>query len=110
MRVGGARRGFRKQGRPRLPTASGPASWFFLQADGGIGYYKVTGVQTCALPIWNSARIVRPPNVASKSEVCPIAGWAESRENPSEPPHFNPTHNCERAAGALVTWSASIRP
>src|SRR5256885_3589586 len=24
---------------------------FFFQAEGGIRYYKVTGVQTCALPI-----------------------------------------------------------
>src|SRR2546426_7755503 len=26
--------------------------YFFLQAEDGIRYYKVTGVQTCALPIW----------------------------------------------------------
>src|SRR5256885_11731959 len=26
-------------------------SKFFFQAEGGIRYYKVTGVQTCALPI-----------------------------------------------------------
>src|SRR5256885_10786566 len=27
--------------------------WFcFVQAEDGIRYYKVTGVQTCALPIW----------------------------------------------------------
>src|ERR1022692_5262707 len=25
---------------------------FFFQAEGGIRDYKVTGVQTCALPIW----------------------------------------------------------
>src|SRR5246127_5761614 len=25
--------------------------WFFFQAEDGIRYYKVTGVQTCALPI-----------------------------------------------------------
>ena len=24
----------------------------FFQAEDGIRYYKVTGVQTCALPIW----------------------------------------------------------
>src|SRR5256885_14744308 len=27
--------------------------YFFLQAEDGIRYYKVTGVQTCALPISN---------------------------------------------------------
>src|SRR2546426_7939154 len=26
---------------------------FFFQAEDGIRDYKVTGVQTCALPIWN---------------------------------------------------------
>src|SRR2546426_7095509 len=29
---------------------------FFFQAEDGIRDYKVTGVQTCALPIWTSAR------------------------------------------------------
>src|SRR5256885_11161395 len=28
------------------------ASFFFFQAEDGIRDYKVTGVQTCALPIW----------------------------------------------------------
>src|SRR5256885_12308319 len=34
------------------------ASWlsfFFFQAEDGIRDYKVTGVQTCALPIWPAA-------------------------------------------------------
>src|SRR5256885_9376318 len=29
----------------------GPLDFFFFQAEDGIRYYKVTGVQTCALPI-----------------------------------------------------------
>src|SRR5256885_5501174 len=28
-------------------------NYFFFQAEDGIRDYKVTGVQTCALPIWN---------------------------------------------------------
>src|SRR5699024_11463094 len=28
---------------------------FFLQGEGGIRYRNVTGVQTCALPIWHRA-------------------------------------------------------
>src|SRR5256885_11202789 len=28
--------------------------FFFFQAEDGIRYYKVTGVQTCALPIYSS--------------------------------------------------------
>src|SRR5256885_9713696 len=36
---------------------------FFFQAEDGIRDYKVTGVQTCALPIWAvlSAPAARPP-------------------------------------------------
>src|SRR5256885_9441488 len=30
---------------------------FFFQAEDGIRDYKVTGVQTCALPIWNGHRL-----------------------------------------------------
>src|SRR2546426_6899647 len=30
--------------------------FFFFQAEDGIRDYKVTGVQTCALPIWNLRR------------------------------------------------------
>src|SRR2546426_7107654 len=29
--------------------------FFFFQAEDGIRDYKVTGVQTCALPIWNNS-------------------------------------------------------
>src|SRR5256885_13001490 len=34
-----------------MASASGIASFFFFQAEDGIRDYKVTGVQTCALPI-----------------------------------------------------------
>src|SRR6266566_5411669 len=30
--------------------------FFFFQAEDGIRDYKVTGVQTCALPIWSAAQ------------------------------------------------------
>src|SRR3989454_12833953 len=33
---------------------SGVLGCFFFQAEDGIRDYKVTGVQTCALPIWSS--------------------------------------------------------
>src|SRR2546427_498562 len=32
-----------------------PSSFFFFQAEDGIRDLTVTGVQTCALPIWNEA-------------------------------------------------------
>src|SRR5256885_11865156 len=35
--------------------------FFFFQAEDGIRDYKVTGVQTCALPIWSHARCAGMP-------------------------------------------------
>src|SRR5256885_9823995 len=43
---------------------------FFFQAEGGIRDYKVTGVQTCALPIW-----ARPDRSRRPARPRP-AGWA----------------------------------
>src|SRR3989454_2816963 len=33
--------------------------FFFFQAEDGIRDYKVTGVQTCALPIWSRSQVQR---------------------------------------------------
>src|SRR5256885_12582525 len=41
--------------------------FFFFQAEDGIRDYKVTGVQTCALPI---SRAIRPPRSA-----CCVTRW-----------------------------------
>src|SRR5256885_5541946 len=38
--------------------------FFFFQAEDGIRDYKVTGVQTCALPIWPDVRLI---DVATKA-------------------------------------------
>ena len=43
---------------------------FFFQAEDGIRDYKVTGVQTCALPICHRDRVVRDDQ---KSCVCAAA-------------------------------------
>src|SRR5256885_6469282 len=42
---------------------------FFFQAEDGIRDYKVTGVQTCALPIW----LPRPPQTSHR-----LANWKSS--------------------------------
>src|SRR3989454_12649882 len=39
--------------RPQVPVCS--CLFFFFQAEDGIRDYKVTGVQTCALPIFRQA-------------------------------------------------------
>src|SRR5256885_9765573 len=36
-------------------------SFFFFQAEDGIRDYKVTGVQTCALPIYRATRAAQGP-------------------------------------------------
>src|ERR1022692_4074922 len=53
---------------------------FFFQAEYGIRYYKVTGVQTCALPIYSSPRRTSaswppPPPCAAPSASFPIAAF-----------------------------------
>src|SRR5256885_1358058 len=44
------------------PLGTQPAIFFFFQAEDGIRDYKVTGVQTCALPISHANRQDVPPN------------------------------------------------
>src|SRR5690606_41050763 len=38
---------------------------FFVQAEDGIRDFHVTGVQTCALPIWLAATSARPDSLRS---------------------------------------------
>src|SRR2546426_3233749 len=42
-----------------------PCLFFFFQAEDGIRDYKVTGVQTCALPIYSSCGSFRSSRAAS---------------------------------------------
>src|SRR5688500_20149719 len=44
--------------------------FFFFQAEDGIRDYKVTGVQTCALPISRSARCTIAPSSRHCSSTC----------------------------------------
>src|SRR5215467_6219800 len=69
--------------RVRIPTPP----FFFFQAEDGIRDYKVTGVQTCALPIlWASAAWLLKSRKLSRS--------------PSpRPSHVNATRSEERRVG-----------
>src|SRR5205807_5271646 len=51
----------------------------FFQAEDGIRDYKVTGVQTCALPIW-----IRAMNPADLSATELLAGYRSGRLSPVE--------------------------
>src|SRR5256885_7882860 len=42
---------------------------FFFQAEDGIRDYKVTGVQTCALPIYPAGQIAQPQSQARRLQV-----------------------------------------
>ena len=45
----------------------------------------------------------------SDPTACPIAGFAEIPENPSDPPHFKPTQNCDKRRRRRG-WSCPPRP
>src|SRR5580658_10783695 len=61
--------------------------FFFFQAEDGIRDYKVTGVQTCALPIWPVIKYGNRPYLecSSNGDKRFSAFWAciESRGNKS---------------------------
>src|SRR3989454_8961896 len=58
--------------------------FFFFQAEDGIRDYKVTGVQTCALPIWARAgRAAGLPDRVDRPQ--PLVSAAASRPGPPAP-------------------------
>src|SRR6266446_447492 len=81
----------RRLGAGLDPPAANPVhavlpALFFFQAEAGIRGYKVTGVQTCALPIWSFAESAPMPSLAVK-------GWLGS------PPFRLTTRSEERRVG-----------
>src|SRR5437773_9656378 len=71
--------------------------FFFFQAEDGIRDRDVTGVQTCALPIW-FRQIV-------KAEI--PCNWFQCQENSIDPVHFEWTHSnwSVRLAGAAGPYT-----
>src|SRR2546430_2121446 len=61
-----------------VTTMGGTYVVFFFQAEGGIRDLTVTGVQTCALPIWRTAR--RSPENYDHRRALPAHGQ-ENRRN-----------------------------
>src|SRR5256885_7530336 len=74
IRTSAANRAFRGRAGP-VPgpdeQSTALRSAVFFHAEDGIRDYKVTGVQTCALPIWNQAE-----------RGTPLAGGTISNESP----------------------------
>src|SRR5206468_5546767 len=56
--------------------------FFFFQAEDGIRDLIVTGVQTCALPIWEGARHSRRERIVSPALRALVAQHAQANEVP----------------------------
>src|SRR5256885_10774962 len=73
--------------------------FFFFQAEDGIRDYKVTGVQTCALPISPAAVVRSPPTTTS-----PLGRRTSAKTEPTRPTpkgdHAAPFQRARRATGA----------
>src|SRR2546426_2879356 len=67
----------------------GGLAFFFFQAEDGIRDYKVTGVQTCALPICVAALLecARAGRVSGRVEVRPDEERRPPRVAPGHPAH-----------------------
>src|SRR5256885_6662580 len=50
--------------------------FFFFQAEDGIRDYKVTGVQTCALPIWAGALLLNLDPATNESKAAAAVAHA----------------------------------
>src|ERR1039457_6447656 len=81
--------------------------FFFFQAEDGIRYYKVTGVQTCALPICGEERIAAGKKsvvlfVSTASAGYPLAlvGLADGAPDHHVVRHFGGNYFGVHGAGA----------
>src|SRR5256885_9761343 len=70
--------------------------FFFFQAEDGIRDYKVTGVQTCALPICNSALAIT--TTPSSTSTGGTAAARSGRRSPST-----------SSAWSSTTWNRTIQ-
>src|SRR5256885_9708712 len=73
----------------RVDSSRGVAIFFFFQAEDGIRDYKVTGVQTCALPIYGGLQALVQHEAQREHHQYPAARedrvqWARSEEHTSE--------------------------
>src|SRR2546426_10326850 len=70
--------------------------FFFFQAEDGIRDYKVTGVQTCALPIFS--RYYRPDEFAELAGIGRELGFTHVEAGPPVRSSYHPQRQGEGAA------------
>src|SRR5256885_4571096 len=64
----------------RLRASRRASFFFFFQAEDGIRDYKVTGVQTCALPIYAHADRERARDLDARETEVGLHGAEQNRE------------------------------
>src|SRR5690606_40755571 len=80
-----------------------------FQAEDGIRDFHVTGVQTCALPIWNALSTAVPVNI-SRLTVSLLA-WTYGTLASSSMRLLSPMRPVSTAVPVVVlTWRTSISP
>src|SRR5256885_5587189 len=89
----------------KVPTRLIISSFFFFQAEDGIRDYKVTGVQTCALPICSIFAHVQQQKPADRFHAAQIdqisrPQWARP---PARRNSVQRTRNC-----VLAPWTQEI--
>src|SRR5688500_19986109 len=85
--------------------------FFFFQAEDGIRDYKVTGVQTCALPICGASRRPHAPSPPRRTTTAPLAGARSPALRPlifpavkSSWPPVRTARSEERRVGKECRW------
>src|SRR3712207_7002607 len=77
--------------------------YFFFQAEDGIRDIGVTGVQTCALPIWPKNTVDMPPEPISRTSTnLPPRGFMDALRNP--PPRLDdlPAHRAREGLQCVL--------
>src|SRR2546426_5313707 len=89
-------------------------SFFFFQAEDGIRDYKVTGVQTCALPISPAATSGRDASVACRhgsGRACATFPRRAAYSHATTPaPAATPSARVSRASAAAPPASSAALP
>src|SRR6516162_5009110 len=96
----------RRETSPSSTASSFPINFFF-QAEDGIRDYKVTGVQTCALPIFDSiTRLARGYNNLQPNRGRIMSGGVESKALIKPKKFFGSARNVEEGGSLTILATA----